>query len=440
MILSSCTPQNKLEHNELKDSEALRSQAEKDWKEIDKLKNTLTFFKDSSERETYEHGSFWSRRSFEDDLYKDRSSLIERFLEKYPPENEHYFEGLKIYFNLLFEPRFLKDTINGTRKSILTQKTKVSKTDKSQMYTKFRALPFDIEARERWVKKGDALVQDFLNSDVSMDDKAMIEFAVLCRDARRLAFLYQYLYLDKKAEESEYWYLFDTNYWNEIVNRMELLIFKYPNYPKWPLFLDRFISFITSDYLSPNLTLPYWKHFYDVTKNSEEGDKHKVLREIHIKAKKNLQALKALQRFDMNKPLDMRLLSMDGKVINLNDLRGKVVLLDFWSIRCAPCIKEMPHIRALYNKYKDKGFEVIGIPQEGDSEKQQVLDIINKQGANWPQQLDGASNVEVSYHSLFKINALPTVWLLDKRGVIVDKNARGTRLEPLIRTYLELDK
>ena len=92
----------------------------------------------------------------------------------------------------------------------------------------------------------------------------------------------------------------------------------------------------------------------------------------------------------------------------------------------------------MYDKYRKKGFEVIGLAGDGDKTKKRLLEIIKKQGAIWPQYLDKGKNTNVSYHSLYNINSLPTVWLLNKEGIIVDRNARGARLEPLIRKYLEL--
>ena len=164
------------------------------------------------------------------------------------------------------------------------------------------------------------------------------------------------------------------------------------------------------------------------------------MQDLHTKAKNSLRALQKLESLEGSQPLDMQLVSMDGKKINLEDYRGKVVLLDFWSIRCAPCIQEMPHVRKMYDKYKDKGFEVIGIAAEDEAAKQRIVAITKRQGANWPQVLDKSSAASISYHTLYKISALPTVWLLNKDGEIVDKHARGARLEPLIKKYLDLEE
>ncbi|WP_338357331.1 TlpA disulfide reductase family protein [Yeosuana marina] len=418
------------------DFEISTIQEENDWKELDSLK-TL-FCNTTLECEEYERGTFWYQRKYEDSIYKNRLRLAENFLRKYP-KSSHYLDVLKFYFNFLFEPRFLKEDINNSRKAILDQKPIIINGDRTYFYQQLRSMPFDIQARENWIKKGDSLANEFLRSDATIDEKAMIEVAVLGRDLRRAVVLHEFLDLDKRKDESEYWQLFDRYFWKEILDRMELLIFKYPDYKTWPRLIDQFISVITKDYLSPELKIPYWEHFRDITNKKDLLHKYKVMEKINIKAKENIKALENLGSFDKTKPLEMEFISLEGKKISLKDLRGKVVLIDFWSIRCAPCIKEMPHLRNLYDKYKDMGFEVIGVVAEGDSEKKRVLKIINENGANWPQLLDKGLNVKVSYHSLFKIGALPTVWLLDKKGIIVDQNARGARLEPLIRKYLELN-
>jgi hypothetical protein len=93
----------------------------------------------------------------------------------------------------------------------------------------------------------------------------------------------------------------------------------------------------------------------------------------------------------------------------------------------------------MYDKYRSQGFEVIGLVGDDDTAKEQVLKIIKKQSASWPQYLDKGKDAIVSYHSLYNIRSYPNVWLLNKEGIIVDKNARGVRLEPLIRLHLGLD-
>lgn len=412
------------------------SQEERDWEEFEALK-TL-FCETPEECEKYEKGTFWYKRKFEDNLNKNRLRMARNFLRNYPT-SEHYFDALKLYFSYLIEPWFMDSTMNNNKRLIVNQYRKKGKDYSLHKYQQFRTLPYNYELREKWLYEGDSLAQNFLDSNHSMEEKATIEIAVLGRDLRMAKKLLEFLCLDKKEEEAEYRFLFSQYYWKELIDQMDKLIFKYPDYLKWPKTIDQFITIITHDYLSPELREHLWDHFQKVTENLKGFKNKPVIAQVHKKAKENLKALGALKVFDESKPLQMEFTAMDGRKINLEDYHGKVVLLDFWSIRCGPCIKEMPHVRTLYDKYRAQGFEVIGISAEGDEDKERVLEVIQKQGANWPQLLDKGSDVVVSYHSLYKIDALPTVWLLNKDGVIVDKHARGTHLEPLIRKYLGLD-
>jgi thiol-disulfide isomerase/thioredoxin len=132
-------------------------------------------------------------------------------------------------------------------------------------------------------------------------------------------------------------------------------------------------------------------------------------------------------------------IALDGRQVDLASLREKVVLIDFWASWCKPCIASMPEIKAIYDKYHDKGLEVIGISLDNNDMKAQVKQVVDKQGLPWVQRFTGRG-MDDPFAKLYTISALPTVWLLDKNGKIVDQDARGERLEPLIRKYLELDE
>jgi thiol-disulfide isomerase/thioredoxin len=188
---------------------------------------------------------------------------------------------------------------------------------------------------------------------------------------------------------------------------------------------------------SPNLAKTYMEEFFIKTGDSNPLSNKTGIRALHKTLGANLNALNKLEQSEGNMPVEMVFNDINGKKIDLSNMRGKVVLIDFWSIRCGPCIQEMPHVRAMYDKYQNQGFEVIGISADGD--KEQVEQILKKTNANWPQRLDNGKDVKVRFHSLYNITSLPTVWLLDKNGVIVDRQARGERLEPLIRKYLGLE-
>ncbi|BAL81120.1 peroxiredoxin family protein [Caldisericum exile] len=103
----------------------------------------------------------------------------------------------------------------------------------------------------------------------------------------------------------------------------------------------------------------------------------------------------------------------NGNVIKLSDLKGKVVLLDFWATWCGPCRMTIPHVEAIYEKYKDKGVVVIGINLDtGDVSK--VQQFINEQGMKYLVVTDPNSQVA----SLYGVNSIPRFFVIDKNGRI----------------------
>ncbi len=124
---------------------------------------------------------------------------------------------------------------------------------------------------------------------------------------------------------------------------------------------------------------------------------------------------------------DIKLKSPLGKDISLSDYvgKGKVVLIDFWASWCGPCIKEMPTVVEAYAKYKDKGFEVIGISM--DEEQSRWLGAIDRLGMTWPQMSDLKGWTSAAA-KLYGVQSIPFTLLLDKDGRIIDSNLRGAKL------------
>ncbi len=136
------------------------------------------------------------------------------------------------------------------------------------------------------------------------------------------------------------------------------------------------------------------------------------------------------------KPLELHFADLDGHEFDLAKMRGKVVLIDIWGTMCSICIKDMPATKGLLDKYRDKGFEVIGIVLNGEEDRQTVIDLLKKKEISWPQFLDGKrENVE-----RFGVVSIPVILLVDRNGFVVeDIRGGGTeRFEPLIRKYLGL--
>ncbi len=116
----------------------------------------------------------------------------------------------------------------------------------------------------------------------------------------------------------------------------------------------------------------------------------------------------------------------EGKKVSLTDFRGKYVLIDFWASWCKPCRMENPNVVAAYNRYKDKGFTVLGVSM--DSNKDPWVSAIKQDNLAWTHvsDLKGWGN-EVG--KLYNVTGIPQNFLLDKDGKIVAKDLRGEALE-----------
>ena len=148
-----------------------------------------------------------------------------------------------------------------------------------------------------------------------------------------------------------------------------------------------------------------------------------------IQAKKaSLQAVADLK----TKPLDLKFTALDGKEIDLINLRGKVVLLDFWATWCGPCGHEVPNVVKAYEALHSKGFEIVGISLDEDRAK--LESFIKENGMAWPQYFDGKGwQNEIS--SRYGIQSIPAMWLINKQGMLVSTNAREN-LEAVVEKLL----
>jgi len=123
----------------------------------------------------------------------------------------------------------------------------------------------------------------------------------------------------------------------------------------------------------------------------------------------------------------------DGKPVNLYSLRGKTLLIDFWAAWCRPCRMENPNVVAVYEKFKDKGFDILGVSL--DQDKEAWLKAIEKDKLTWTQVSD-LKFWESPVVALYQVEGIPMNFLLDKEGKIIAKNLRGEALEATLKKVL----
>lgn len=104
--------------------------------------------------------------------------------------------------------------------------------------------------------------------------------------------------------------------------------------------------------------------------------------------------------------------TIEGKKISMSDLKGKVVLVNFWATDCPGCIKEMPDLIKTYNDYKTKGFEIISVAMPYDPPAQ-VLNYTRQKSLPFPVMHDGLSEITQAFGG---VNLTPTAFIFDKQG------------------------
>ena len=137
---------------------------------------------------------------------------------------------------------------------------------------------------------------------------------------------------------------------------------------------------------------------------------------------------------------EISMANAEGEILNLSDLKGQVVLIDFWAAWCRPCRAANPELVKVYNQYKDRGFTVMsvsldGLPQQ-QNPREDWLKAIEQDGLSWNYHLSDLRGWSNAAAQLYGVQSIPFTVLVDREGNIVAKNVGpnnlGTSLEGLL--------
>lgn len=132
---------------------------------------------------------------------------------------------------------------------------------------------------------------------------------------------------------------------------------------------------------------------------------------------------------------DLTFSNPDGKNMSLSSLKGKVVLLDFWASWCGPCRRENPNVVKAYERFHPKGFEIFSVSL--DQNKDKWVQAISADKLTWPHHVSDLLGWRSAAAAVYKVNAIPAAFLLDREGRIVAKSLRGQALEDKLAELLD---
>jgi len=201
------------------------------------------------------------------------------------------------------------------------------------------------------------------------------------------------------------------------------------DYPRYYLTLARLLEMTDRD----TELLQVFKALAE--QNPNDRTAHRKLAEIYQKlgdtelAKEHRLKAEPLLAL-IGKPVpDFSATALDGKPISLEDYRGKIVLLDFRATWSSACLEDTPNVKKVYDTYKDKGFDIIGISLDND--EKMLREHLKKHEIPWRQVYSG-KRWDSPIPQQYGIRNVPSGWLIDRDGTLISQQASGGMLEHLV--------
>lgn len=185
------------------------------------------------------------------------------------------------------------------------------------------------------------------------------------------------------------------------------------------------IPIIIVDY-SPRFSLENYKMIYEKFSDALKIDGFaKYIKNGIIEKMEKTGVGKPVTHFSMKDP--------SGREISTADFKGKFLFVDFWAATCAPCRMDNKHLVNLYEQYKDKGFEILGV--SFDDNREDWLEAIKKDGLTWPQisELNSWNNKAKEIYD----NSLPGSVFINPEGVIIGKDLKHRELAKRLAELLD---
>lgn len=126
---------------------------------------------------------------------------------------------------------------------------------------------------------------------------------------------------------------------------------------------------------------------------------------------------------------------VDGKRFKLSDYRGKVVAVIFWASWCGPCMADVPHEREMMERLKGRPFVIVAV--NGDDKREKAIETMEKHNMTWPSFWNGSAGPKGAISTAWNVQSWPTVYVLDPKGIIRFKGARGKDLEEKVTSLLD---